>query len=250
MLLITDHGSVREIRMCRPPANAFNPDLVKALTEAVADARESAEAVVISGSPGMFSAGLDVPELLQLERDRLSRFWQDFMGLLGAVARMPIPVAFALNGHAPAGGIVLALFGDYRIMAGGNFKTGFNEVQVGLVVPPVVHKALVRLIGAHQAERITVAGEIMDAERALGIGLIDELADDPEAVVERAIEWSRQHLALPRYAMLQSRKMARADLHGLFADGSELRVDRFVELWFRDATQKTLKQLVARLSGA
>jgi enoyl-CoA hydratase/carnithine racemase len=243
----TEAGLVREIRLDRPPANAFNPPLVETLDAALAAAGEEAQAIVVSGRPGMFSAGLDVPELLRLERDALSRFWQSFTRLLKRVAQAPVPVVFAMTGHAPAGGIVLAVFGDYRIMPRGDYKTGFNEVQVGLVVPPPVHLALLRLIGAHRAERILVAGEMMNAQRALDIGLVDELADDPASVVQRAIGWCGRLLALPRPAMLHTRAMARADLRRIFDNSSEFGVERFVEGWFSEATQSTLRALVARL---
>jgi enoyl-CoA hydratase/carnithine racemase len=247
MLEIFDHAAVREIRLARPPANALNPALVEGLERALAEAESSAQAIVISGLPGMFSAGLDVPELLQLDRDLLSRFWQSFTRLLKRLALSPLPTAFAMTGHAPAGGVVMAVFGDYRIMPRGSFKTGFNEVQVGLVVPPPVHLALVRLIGAHRAERILVAGEILDAQRALEIGLVDELADDPEAVVRRALEWCQQLLALPRPAMLKTRSMARSDLQRIFEHSSEYGVERFVETWFSESAQTTLRALVERL---
>ncbi len=248
MLDIIDHGKVREIRLSRPPANAINNELTESLGVALAEASVSADAVVISGKSGMFSAGLDVPELIQLDRDRFSRYWQGFLGMLENIAYMPVPTVFALTGHAPAGGIVMALFGDYRIMPSGGFKTGLNEVQVGLVAPPVAHKALVRLIGAHAAEKILVAGEMMDSERAYAIGLVDELADDPDAVVARAIEWCNEHLALPRQAMLTTRAMVRADLHAIFTDSSEFGVEKFVDIWFQESTQSTLRALVERLT--
>ena len=249
MLEITDHGMVREIRITRPPANALSVDLVEKLTQALMTAGEEAGAVVVSGLPGMFSAGLDVPQLLQFERSDISRFWQIFLRLLKTIAEMPVPTAFAMTGHAPAGGIVMAIFGDYRIMPRGNFKTGLNEVQVGLAVSSPIHGALVRAVGPHTAERILVAGELMDSEKALRIGLIDELAADSDQVVARAIEWCEQHLALPHLAMTTTREMARSDLRDLFDDRSELGVEKFVDIWFSDATQATLKALVDRLGS-
>jgi len=249
MLEITDHGMVREIRIARPPANALSVDLVEKLTQALMTAGEEAGAVVVSGLPGMFSAGLDVPQLLQFERSDISRFWQIFLRLLKTIAEMPVPTAFAMTGHAPAGGIVMAIFGDYRIMPEGNFKTGLNEVQVGLAVSSPIHGALVRAVGPHTAERILVAGELMDSEKALRIGLIDELAADSDQVVARAIEWCEQHLALPHLAMTTTREMARSDLRDLFDDRSELGVEKFVDIWFSDATQATLKALVDRLGS-
>jgi 3,2-trans-enoyl-CoA isomerase len=249
MLEIIDHGRVREIKLARPPANALSADLVEKLTDSLMAAGEQAGAVVVSGLPGMFSAGLDVPQLIQFDRSDMSRFWQIFLNLLKTIARMPVPTAFALTGHAPAGGIVMALFGDYRIMPRGKYKTGLNEVQVGLVVSPPIHRALVRAVGPHTAERILVAGEIMGSEKALKIGLIDELVDEPELAVTRAIEWCEQHLALPHLAMSTTREMSRADLHAFFDDKSELGVEKFVDIWFSKDTRATLTTLVERLSS-
>jgi len=248
MLQTFDHGRVREIKLNRPPANALNAELVEMITGALTEAGEQAGAVVVSGLPRMFSAGLDVPRLMEFDRGQLSFFWQSFLRMLKTIALMPVPTAFALTGHAPAGGIVMALFGDYRIMPRGGFKTGLNEVQVGLVVPPPVHRALTRAVGPHTAERILVAGEMMASEKAHEIGLVDELVDDPETAVTRAIEWCQQHLALPQPAMLLTRKMARADLHGYFSDGSELGVEQFVDIWFSDSTQAALGALMQQLS--
>ena len=238
MLDIMHHDKVREIRLARPPANALNPQLVDALTVALQKAATEAEAVVVSGRPGMFSAGLDVPELLQFDRETLSRAWQSFIELSSTIARMPVPTAFALTGHAPAGGIVLALYGDFRVMAKG-FKTGLNEVQVGLVVSSTIHQALSRAVGPRVAERILVAGDEIG-----GNELLERLV---EAAVERALDWCRQHIALPRPAMLMARAMARADLHGLFQDRSRLGVEKFVDVWFSEPTQRALKALVASL---
>ena len=249
MIEIFDHGEIREIRLARAPANAFNLELTEAVCTACDDAAQAARAVVISGQPGMFSAGLDVPQLIELDREKMLRFWRGFQGMLVRLALMPIPTVFAMTGHAPAGGIVMALFGDYRIMPRGAFKTGFNEVQVGLIVPPIVHQALIRLIGAHTAERILVAGEIMDAQRAQRIGLVDELADDPQGVVARSIEWCRELIALPNGAMLQTRAMARADLHRLVQDSANQDAERFVGVWFEESTQQVLRGLVERLTN-
>lgn len=248
MLQIIDHGEVRELRLSRPPANALNPGLLAKITESLQTAGEQAEAVVVSGLPGMFSAGLDVPELINLDREEMRGFWERFTHMLQVTATLPVPVAFAMTGHAPAGGIVMALFGDYRIMPRGGFKTGLNEVQVGLVVSQPIYRALVRAVGPNTAERILVAGEMMPSEKAKEIGLVDELAEDPVATVARAVEWCRQQLALPRQAMLTTRKMARADLHGFFKVESDLGVDDFVDIWFSDSTQLALRTLLERLA--
>ncbi len=248
MLEKIDHaGGIVELRLDRPPVNALNPALVKRLDDAIAEAvADDARALVLSGSPGLFSAGLDVPELLELDESGMAEFWHDFFGLLGRIARSDVPVATALTGHSPAGGTVIALFADYRIQAEGDFRLGLNEVQVGLVVPPVIHRALVRLIGRYPAERHLVAGEMIPGTEALEIGMVDELAPADE-VVDRAVAWCGNLLQLPSHAMQGTRRLCRADLAALFDDGDALDISSFVDGWFAEPTQATLRLLVERL---
>ena len=248
MLEKIDHDDgIVELRLNRPPVNALNPELVRYLDNALAEAhRGDARALVLSGRPGLFSAGLDVPELLELDEAGMSAFWQDFFGLLERIARSDIPVVSALTGHSPAGGTVIAMFADYRVQAEGDFRLGLNEVQVGLVVPPVIHQALVRLIGPYPAERHLVAGEMIPSAEALEVGLVDELAP-ADQVVERAVTWCRNLLQLPGHAMQGTRELCRADLAALFDDEDALDVSRFVEGWFAEPTQATLRVLVERL---
>jgi enoyl-CoA hydratase/carnithine racemase len=249
MLEITRHDQVLQLRLARPPVNALNPALISALHEAIVGApAHGARAVVLSGSPGLFSAGLDVPGLLALDRDGMLAFWRRFNALLGAIGRSPLPIVAAIGGHSPAGGAVLALFCDFRVMAQGAYRIGLNEVQVGLSVPPVIQFALRRLLGAHRAERLMVAGMMIDPAEALRIGFVDELAE-PDAVVPRAIEWCRSHLALPPEAMAETRRIARADLHAALDAAQGESTEDFIERWFSEETQRTLHALVARLKS-
>jgi len=237
---------VVEIRLDRPPVNALNPELVSALDAAIVEqTKAGARALVMSGRPGLFSAGLDVPELLTLDEQGMREFWQQLFGLLERVASSPIPIATAITGHSPAGGTVIALYADYRVQAEGDFRLGLNEVQVGLVVPPVIHQALVRLIGVYPAERHLVAGDMILASRALEIGLVDEIVP-ADTVIERAVAWCQQHLSLPQHAMRATRDLCRRDLIESFTEDA-LDLDSFVRGWFSEETQKTMRALVERL---
>jgi enoyl-CoA hydratase/carnithine racemase len=247
MLNITDHGRVRELQLDRPPANALNGDLLQALQSSLETAAGEADAVVVSGRPGMFSAGLDVPELLDLDRVAFTGLWHEFIGLQRTIATLPVPIAFALTGHAPAGGILLAVYGDYRVMPRGKFKTGLNEVKIGLVVPEPPFGALRRLVGSVIAEELVVGGEMILSEKAAAIGLVDELVETPGAAVPAALAWCDRQLALPRDAMRFTREMARRDLQELFEDEGAKRGDRFIDLWFSADTQRRLRELVASL---
>ncbi len=248
MIITTNHGPVRELQLNRPPANALSPELIVALRDAIETApNDGVRALVLSGSPGMFSGGLDVPMWLTLDRPELAQAWKDFYALLRALACSSIPVAAAINGHAPAGGTVLALFCDWRAMAEGDWKMGFNEVQVGIPLPPVILSALKRQVGARQAERLGAGGLVISAAEAARIGLVDELTP-LERVVERAVEWCQSLLKLPREAMMITRQRARADLAIYFNENIEREIDDVIARWWSDEAQTVLKALAAKLA--
>ncbi len=246
MLQRVSHGPVLELRLSRPPVNALDAVLIAALREAVATAPGTgAGAVVLSGAPGMFSAGLDVPSLLALDRAGMRRAWADFYDLMRALAGSPLPVAAAITGHAPAGGAVLAMCCDFRVMADGEFKIGLNEVQVGIPMPPVIHRVLARQVGARAAERMCGSAWMMSPREALRIGFVDELAP-VEGTVAAAVAWCEGLLRLPPRALAATRALVRADLAAeLAADDAEL--DQRVADWFSDETQGALRALVERL---
>ncbi|MGH8162595.1 MAG: enoyl-CoA hydratase/isomerase family protein [Gammaproteobacteria bacterium] len=240
---------VRQLTLDRPPVNALSPELFVELSDALESAvRDGARAIVIAGQPGMFSAGLDVPLLLELNREAMARFWESFFGVLAQIARSPIPVGFAVTGHCPAGGTVLALYGDYRIAAAGDFKLGLNEVQVGLPMPALIFRAFRRLVGPGAAERLAVAGELVSPEEAFRIGLVDAVLL-PDEVLPRAIERGRRLASLPPQALGATRELARADLVALFDDLRRESPATINEVWFAEETQAAMRALVARLSA-
>jgi 3,2-trans-enoyl-CoA isomerase len=247
MLSTLEHGSIQEWRLNRPPANALSCEMIIALREAIEGAAATGKrALVLSGAPGRFSGGLDVPLLLGYDRVRIATLWREFYGLLQALAISPIPIAAAITGHAPAGGTVLALFCDYRFMAQGDFKLGLNEVQVGIPLPPVILAALRRLVGPRQAERLGVGGVLLSPEQALALGLVDELIPADE-VVDRAIRWCQGLLEVPPAAMNSTRRLARADLTVCFETDLEAELRQVNAWWWSPETQTTLHGLAARL---
>ncbi|KAF0814924.1 hypothetical protein IGB42_00980 [Andreprevotia sp. IGB-42] len=105
-----------------------------------------------------------------------------------------------------------------------------------------------RLVGPYRAERLLVAGQMITAQEAHAIGMVDELVDAIQ-VVPRAIEWLQALLAVPRKAMLATRAIARADIAAAYADPAGLRLEQFVEDWFAPETQQALHAMVARVKN-
>lgn len=247
MIEIHAQGPIHEIRLARPPVNALTPELLVALRTAVQSApAQGAKAIILSGGERVFSGGMDVPHLMGLDAAGLKAGWASLFAAARAIAGSPVPVVAALGGHSPAGGCVLALCCDYRIMARGPFRIGLNEVQVGLVAPDAIQHLMRRVVGPYRAERLLVAGALVESEQALAIGLVDELTD-AEHVTKRAQVWLQELLALPGEAMLATRRIARADLVAALEGFRDDDLDAFLAEWNSPSTQAALQALVARL---
>jgi len=248
MIEVIVHGPVHEIRMARGSANALNTDLLARLHDAVLAAPgHGAQAIVLSSAfPNFFSGGMDVPYLVGLDFTAMTAAWRQFFAACRALAGAPVPVVAAIPGHAPAGGCVLALCCDYRVMGRGPGRIGLNETQVGLAVPDAIQHLMRRVVGPYRAERLIVAGAMVDAETALRLGIVDELVDIDQ-VTTRGREWVESLLALPRAPMLATRKLARADMVAALDAFGDAELDAFLAQWKDPDTQAALQAVVARL---
>ena len=248
MIETEDHGAVRTLRLARAPVNALNRELITRLDAAVAAApADGARGLVLTGAGGRFCAGLDVQELLTLDQRGLKEFLGVFFGCLTRLAHSPIPIAAAINGHSPAGGAVLALFCDRRVMAAGEFRIGLNEVQVGLFPGAMIHAVLARTVGARVAAELLTSGTLLDASGALALGFVDELAAQA-ATESRARAWLEQMLALPQQAYALTRALVREDLAALMRRHGVAELDAAAAAWSSAETQATLRALVAKLA--
>jgi enoyl-CoA hydratase/carnithine racemase len=207
-----------------------------------------AGAVVLSGRDGLFSAGLDLPALLALDPPSLGRALEAFFDAMEALASSTVPVCAAITGHSPAGGAILALFCDWRVMARGEFVIGLNEVQIGISMPEVVAALAARTVGPRAAEKLCVTGRLVSPEEALEIGLVDAVVA-PEAVVDEALNWCRGVLESPSAALAATRETVRRALVELVRSQRQGDIDRLARLWFEPELQKTLQAVVAKLKG-
>jgi enoyl-CoA hydratase/carnithine racemase len=245
MLHVVRHASIAEIRLDRPPANALDSACVEQLLAALEAARmDGAAAIVLTGRPGMFSGGLDVPALIELDRPHMEAFWRRFFELNRQLAACPVPVIAAISGHAPAGGAVLALHCDHRVAVAGNYRIGLNEVQVGLPVPRAILLALELAVGARQAAMLATRGALIGMDEALRVGLVDELVPEAE-LMPTALKVAGELLKLPPNAMNSTRLASRARLLEQLATGDDAAAA--TEAWFSQETQTGMRNLVARL---
>jgi len=248
MIEIEDSGGIRTLKLARPPVNALDSVLLSRLdAELAAAPAAGVRGIVLTGAGGRFCAGLDVGELFKLDEAGLARFLGIFFGCLTRLAESPIPIAAAINGHSPAGGAVLALFCDRRVMAAGEYRIGLNEVQVGLYPGAMIHKVLARAVGARAAAELLPSGALIDAQAALAVGFVDELAPLEEVEV-RARAWLARMLALPPHAYALTRSLVRADLIAAIRSMGAEEIAAAASLWSGPETRASLRALIAKLS--
>jgi 3,2-trans-enoyl-CoA isomerase len=243
------HGEVHELRLNRPPVNALSPDLLKFLADEVRRSpTHGARALVLSGREGMFSAGLDVPVLIQLDREELGRALVAFFDAIESLAASAVPVAAAITGHSPAGGAVLSLCCDRRVMAEGDYAIGLNEVRIGIPVPRIVADLATRAVGRRVGEALCVSGKLLNPAEALEAGFVDELAA-VGGVVTAARRWCEHIIEAPDKALAETRSVLRRDLIESIQNHSQNDVSRLVDQWFQPELQSAMRDLVARLKG-
>jgi 3,2-trans-enoyl-CoA isomerase len=211
-----NYGLVQEIRLDRPPVNAFDGSLVQQLTERLRTLpQEGKRAVVLSGPQGIFSGGFDVKAFQRLDREGVKRFVRAYIELQYVIAVSPIPIVAAITGHCAAGGTSLAILCDYRFMAQGEFRIGMNEVQFGLCAGKIIYAVLRRLVGPRHADQLLIGAELLPAERALDVGLVDRLFPADRVILE-AQDFAAHLTLLPPNALKATRSIARTDLVRLF----------------------------------
>jgi Delta3-Delta2-enoyl-CoA isomerase len=240
-----DHGLIRTLTLARPPVNALDAGLLEALGAAVAAApADGIRGLVLTGAGSRFSGGLDVAALALLDEAGLRAFIDVFMNCLRVLAHSPLPMVAAINGASPAGGAVLALYCDRRVMVEGEARIGLNEVQVGLYPGPLIHAVLCRAVGPRLAAEFLTTGAMLTPEAALAAGFVDEVSS-AAALLTRAHAWLEGILALPYAA---TRALVRQDLVALMDGVGGADLDRLAALWSGPETRSMVGALAARLA--
>ena len=181
-------GSLLRVTLARPDRrNAFNAALIRELTEAFSDVGD-ARAVVLTGEGESFCAGADVEwqrASIDLSFDENVEDALRLYEMLAAIDGCPAPVVARVHGYALGGGSGLVACADIAVAAQ-DAVFGFSEVRLG-IIPAVISPFVLARIGAGAARRYFLTGERFDAATAVRIGLVHELAADPDAAVDRVL---------------------------------------------------------------
>lgn len=197
-MTIEQRGEVALVRIDRPPANAMDPQLLSDGRAVLEELRASEPAaVVLTGRPGFFSAGVDLKLAPTLDRDAQREMVDGINRTFLDWYSFPRPVVSAVNGHAIAGGLILALTGDQRVGAGDG-KLGLTELRAGIPYPAAAIAIVRAELSPPAARTLALRADLVDMRRGLELGLLDAV-EEPGALVDRCVEVANE-LAASRAA--------------------------------------------------
>lgn len=245
---IKDHLAI--ITLDRSRSNALNREMITELNDMLINIASDPNigGVVITGKDNFFSAGLDLIELYHYSETEATSFWNLFLIFTATITSFPKPLVAAINGHSPAGGCVIALACDYRIMAEGKFIIGLNEVPVGIIVPNSIFKLYSFWIGAANASRSLLEGRLFSPDEAVAVGLIDELVN-PASILTAAERKIRKFMAMERNTWGQSKLHIRKELIAATTADQSLELQTMLKQWWSPATRSILKTIIDNLQN-
>ncbi len=236
------------LKLARGKANALNAAMIEELIVACEEAATDATIlgiVLASDRPKFFSSGFDVAEVFAYDRDAMSAFFGRFIDLYEKLLRLPKPIVAAVNGHAFAGGAVLALACDERVLAEGECGFALNEVNLGIVLTPGVVRMATGAMSSQAARALILAGRTLAPAQALETGLAHELTPS-ELTLERAVARARELASKPPQAFAAIKQLFLQTAGHPVTGDDRLALGQFIAHWF---SPKAIERKHALMAG-
>jgi len=240
--------AVAVVRLDRGVINALNLEVVQELAEILERVRvmPKVQALILSSTnEKFFSIGFDIPQLFELPKEDFRKFYKAFNQACMALYTLPKPTIACITGHAIAGGCILALCCDYRVIGAGRKLMGLNEIKLGVPAPYVADCILQSIVGTREAREVVELGEFYEAEVLLKKGLVDEVV--PQAVVmARAREKAELLSLMPPEAYRRIKENRIEEVEARIRARWEERQQDFIEMWYSEEARKQLREAMER----
>jgi enoyl-CoA hydratase/carnithine racemase len=245
---IEKQGRLAVLRLDKARGNAIDEPLVEELTRAAAELADDdavAGVLLASAHPKLFCPGLDLVALAEYDRPAMERFMTAFAVAVWALYGLPRPVVAAVGGAAVAGGCILALTADHRVLKRGA-PIGLNEVKLGVPLPWTVTRLLRATASAPALGRIALLGRNFEDEEAVEAGLVDELAGE-EGFEAFGLVRLEEFAEKDRFALATTKASLREGVLAEMMAQEKERLPRFLDGWFHETTQARIRETVATL---
>lgn len=244
---ITVADAVATITMARGKVNAINTEFVAELSGLLDEFEtdSSTNALILTGRGKFFSFGLDIPELYDLSPAEMTRFIRTFCSLYHRLFLFPKPTVAAINGHAIAGGCILATACDTRLMAEGNGKMALNEITFGATLFTGAVEMLRYACGNRNAEKILLSGTMFSPAESLQLGLVDRIvtSDDLQNVaMQHALEQSRY--VGPQFTSLK--RLVRGPISSAWRTREDQSILDWINIWYSPETRERARSIQIR----
>jgi enoyl-CoA hydratase len=235
-VVVLQHGKV----------NALDLEFCEAIAARFNELRGSAaKAVVLTGQGKAFSAGVDLKRLSEEGTGYIRKFLPALHRLYEAVFFHPKPVIAAVNGHAIAGGAVLACCADHRLMARASGRIGVTELLVGVPFPALAFEIVRFAVPPRYLAEVMLTGATYESDAGLTRGWIDQVVEPPD-LMNKAMAAAQQLAALSPSAFTQTKKQIRQAVSERLATGGSAADQVVTEIWTEPATLDRIRDYVAR----
>jgi enoyl-CoA hydratase len=246
MIEVAIDDSIAIVTMRHGKANAFDIEFCQALAARFVALRSSdTRAVVLTGQGRIFSAGVDLKRLADGGGDYARQFLPALHKLFETAFFHPQPVVAAINGHAIAGGCVLACCADRRVMANRGGRIGVTELLVGVPFPALAFEIVRYAVPARYLPEFTLSGATYETGAALDRGWIDEVAE-PDALLPDALAIARELALLSAPAFAQTKQQLRQPVSERLARSGQATDGTVTEIWAAPETQAHIRAYVER----
>jgi enoyl-CoA hydratase/carnithine racemase len=245
---IERQGRLAVLRLDKARGNAIDEPLAEELARAAAEVARDAGVrgvLLASAHPKLFCPGLDLVALAGYDRPSMERFMGAFAVAVWALYGLPKPVVAAVAGAAVAGGCILALTADHRLLKRGA-PIGLNEVKVGVPLPWSVTRLLRATVHPTALSRIALLGRNFTDEEAVAAGLADEVVE-AEGFEAACLERLEEYAEKDPLALAATKAWLREGVLAEMMAHEAERVPGFLDGWFSEGTQERIRATVASL---
>ncbi|XP_063791049.1 enoyl-CoA delta isomerase 1, mitochondrial [Pseudophryne corroboree] len=247
---LDEASGVAVMKMNNPPVNSLSLEFLTEFSislEKLELDRGCRGLILTSAFPKIFSAGLDITEMCGKSAEHYSAFWRAVQDMWLKLYGSNMAVIAAINGSSPAGGCLMAVCCDYRIMAEDpKFAIGLNETQLGIVAPIWFRDTMANVVGHRVTEQSLQLGQMYSAPAALKVGLVDQLVPE-DKVQSTAAAVMTQWLSVPDHARQLTKSMMRKPTIDRLLKQRDADISNFVGFIAKDSIQKSLQVYMERL---
>lgn len=241
------HEGIATVVLNRGKVNALNGEFVDELKECfkALEVNQDASAIVLTGDGKFFSFGFDIPAFLSFTKEEFTNYLINFTDLYTYLFLYPKPVIAALNGHTIAGGCMIALGCDTRVMADGKGKISLNEIDFGSSVFSGSMEMLRFCIGSANAAKVLYSGAMYSAEEAMSLGLVQAVVPEEDLMIQAkrmASDLIPKHM--PAFTSIKG--LLRKPIAEDMIKREKESIREFVDIWYSEPTWTNLQKIKIR----